>query len=214
MKRRRFLQAAPVAAAFVPQQQSLSAQPPAPQQQQRPQGAPPPQSQQVIQPPPGVANAPIVRLNTAMPDEAGTAVGPKFFSAAQFATLKTLCGILMPAGPNNTPGAIEAQVPEFLDFLLSQSPADRQHMYRAGLDGLKGLDSANAAKMLAPLKQTWTYDPPKDPVAKFLRQAKLDIRQATLNSREWAQAQASSAAGGSRGRRAATGTGLYWNTLD
>lgn len=213
MKRRRFLQAAPVAAAFVPQQSTTAfAQPPAPQQQQRPQGAQPPQSQRVIQPPPGVANAPIVHLDTAMPDEAGAAVGPKFFTATQFSTLKTLCGILMPAGANNTPGAIEAQVPEFLDFLLSQSPADRQQTYRAGLDGLKGLDSSNAAKMLAPLKQTWTYDPPKDPVAKFLRQAKLDVRQATLNSREWAKAQATGSA--SRGRRAATGTGLYWNTLD
>ncbi|BDC47881.1 hypothetical protein F183_A01970 [Bryobacterales bacterium F-183] len=199
-----------MAAAFVPQQQPASAQPPAQQQQQRPQGGQPPQSQQVIQPPPGVANAPIVHLDTVMPEEAGTAVGPKFFTATQFATLKKLCAILMPAGANGAPGAVDAQVPEFLDFLLSQSPADRQQMYRAGLDGLKGLDDSNAAKMLAPLKQTWTYDPPKDPVAKFLRQAKLDVRQATLNSREWAKSPAS----GGGGRRAATGAGLYWNTLD
>lgn len=200
MKRRRFLQAAPVAAAFVPQ--SAGAQQQQQQQQQRPQAT---QSQQM-----GVANAPIVHLDTAMPDEAGTAVGPKFFTPTQFATFKKLCAILMPAGANGAPGAVEAQVPDFMDFLLSQSPADRQHMYRAGLDGLKGLDDANAARMLVPLKQTWTYDPPKDPVAKFLRQAKIDIRQATMNSREWVKSAGSS--GG--GRRGVTGTGLYWNTLD
>jgi hypothetical protein len=50
-----------------------------------------------------------------------------FFTASQFAALQKLGGIL-------TPGAIEASAPEFLDFLLSQSPSDRQQLYRAGLD--------------------------------------------------------------------------------
>ncbi len=42
----------------------------------------------------------------------------------------------MPPMKNN-PGALEAQAPEFLDFLLSASPEDRQKLYLSGLDGLE-----------------------------------------------------------------------------
>jgi len=34
------------------------------------------------------------------------------------------------------PGAIECGAPEFLDFLIGASPADRQRLYRNGLDML------------------------------------------------------------------------------
>jgi len=62
--------------------------------------------------------------------------------------------------------------------------------------------------LLAPLRAAWTYDPPADPFARFLREAKQDIRTATMNSREWVTAAAS--AGGRRGG----GVGLYWYPLD
>ena len=55
----------------------------------------------------------------------------RFFDAAQFAALRRLGQILVPARPN-APGAIEAEAAEFLDFLIGQSPADRQSLYRDG----------------------------------------------------------------------------------
>lgn len=187
MKRRRFLQAAPLAAALVP---------PLAFAQQRPQ-------QQA---------APIAKLDTAVPDDAAAPVAPRFLTPAQFATLKKLCAILQPAG-KTAPSAIDAGVAEFLDFHVGESPAERLQLYRTGLDLLNGLDDANAARMLAPLKKPWTYELPADLLTRFLQTAKQDIRTATQNSREWAKAAA--AAGSAGGRRGAGGgVGLYWNSLD
>ena len=144
------------------------------------------------------------KLETANADSAAEAL-PRFFSEKQFAALKKLAGILQPA-MNGAPGALEAQAPEFLDFLIGESPADRQQIYRQGLDrlvaaGFLDADAAKATAILAPLKAPWTYDPPADPLAKFLRAAKADVRTATLNSREY-----------NTGRRG--GQGLYWVPLD
>ena len=60
---------------------------------------------------------------------------PHFFTAQQFAALRKLSDLLHPPA-NSVPGALEAKAPEFLDFLLGQSSADRQQLYRIGLDGL------------------------------------------------------------------------------
>ncbi len=145
---------------------------------------------------------------------------PHFFNADQFSALQKLSEILMPP-LKGAPGAIEAKAPEFLDFLIGESPADRQSVYRNGLDALNGqakkrfnltfakLTEGQAVQLMEPLKQPWTYDPPADPLAKFLRVAKQDVRTATVNSREYGAANA----GGGGGRRN-SGTGLYWNSLD
>lgn len=112
-------------------------------------------------------------------------------------------------------------MPEFLDFLISESPAERKKIYQTGLDLLNAqakkrfdktfadVDATQAAAILAPLREPWTYDPPSDPLSSFLRTAKRDVRTATLNSREFANA--ASAAGG---RRQQGGVGLYWYPLD
>lgn len=156
-------------------------------------------------------------LETAAPEAVGDSA-LKFFTPAQFANLRALAGILMPA-LNERPGALEAKAPEFLDFLLSRSPKDRQDVYRNGLEDLaaqarkrfnkdfSALDTASAVTLLEPLKQPWTFEPPTAPAARFLRDAKHDLRQATLNSREYSQALS---AGGRRGG----GLGLYWYPLD
>ena len=146
----------------------------------------------------------------------------KFFTADQFASLEKLSAILMPS-MKGAPGAIEAQAPQFLDFLLSESLHDRQKIYRTGLDGLNAqakkhfsqpfakLSDDQAVQLLEPLKKPWTYDPPSDPVEHFLRVAKQDIRSATTNSREYVTA---SGGNGGGGRRGGGGTGLYWLSLD
>jgi hypothetical protein len=152
------------------------------------------------------------KLEVSVPDAAAVGM-PHFFTPAQFGALRQVSDLLAPAGPPS-PGAIAAEAPEFLDFLIGKSPADRQNVYKAGLDGLNAqakkqynrnfgdLDHAQAEPLLAPLQKPWTFDEPADPVARFLRAAKADVRTATLNSRAAAA-----------GRRIA-GTGLYWYPLD
>jgi hypothetical protein len=142
---------------------------------------------------------------------------PRFFTPAQFAVLRRLCEILMPAG--GYPGAVEAGAPEFLDFLIGASPAAAQKIYRDGLDGLEqrartrygkafaALIPAEAEPLLGALREPWTYDPPRDPVARFLLQAKQDVRTATVNSREYVSQAA-------KRRRTASGIGQYWHPLE
>lgn len=135
---------------------------------------------------------------------------PKFCSGLQLAVLRRLADLIVPK-LGETPGAADAQAAEFLDFLLSESPADRQSLYRNGLDALnaKGFlkaDAAGAAAMLAPLGKPWTYKAPAEPLAAFLRTAKADILTATVNSKEWIQVV-------SQRNRNAAGTSLYWTEI-
>lgn len=141
-----------------------------------------------------------------------------FFSAQQFAALRKLSDILMPP-MNGAPGALDAKAAEFLDFLIGASPVDRQQLYRAGLDALNAgaatrylkpfaaLDATQAGVLLAPMHARWTFEPPVDPLARFLVAAKQDVRTATVNSREYNTANAG-------GGRRTGGGGLYWYPLD
>ncbi|SRR5712692_7588842 len=159
----------------------------------------------------------IPKLATATADAVGDGV-PRYFSAPQLAALRKLGELMMPAGPGRA-SAGEAKAPEFLDFLISQSPADRQSLYRSGLDHLQSearrrysiafeeLSAPQADAVLAPLHEQWTYAAPPDLFARFLRAAKEDLMTATLNSREFADAQAAA------GRRA-SGMGTYWYPIE
>jgi len=142
---------------------------------------------------------------------------PRFFDAQGFSALRRLGEILVPPR-QNAPGATEAEAAEFLDFLIGQSPADRQILYREGTARLNReaqsrfgkpfaqLSSADADTILAPLREPWTYQGPSDPFARFLQAAKSDILQATLNSRQWAAAGS--------GRRGAAGLNTYWYPIE
>jgi hypothetical protein len=139
---------------------------------------------------------------------------PRFFSPPQLAALRRLSDIIMPA-IEGTPGALEAGAPEFLDFLIGASPPPRRALYRSGLDALNsraidafgkaftGLDDTQAATLLTPLLDPWTWGEPKDVFAAFLRTAKADILTATVNSREWIAVV-------SQRSRSANGIGTYW----
>jgi hypothetical protein len=171
---------------------------------------------------PGAAGAPgaqeTPRLETAVPDAAAVTV-PRFFTPPQLAALRKLSELIMPP-MNGSPGALEAGAPEFLDFLIGQSPTPRQQLYRAGLDSLNAqakkrfqktfaeVDASQAGVLLAPLREPFSPEPPSDPLAKFLMEAKRDIRTATVNSREY-----SAAVQDGGGRRFGSG-GLYWRPLD
>jgi len=149
-----------------------------------------------------------ISLSDAVADPAA-----RFFNPSQFAALEKLSDILMPA-LNGAPSASSAGAPAFLDFLIGRSDPSRQALYTAGLDGLNSrakqqfnqpfgtLQNSQGETLLTPLRAPWTFAEPADPVARFLRAAKVDIRTATMNSREY-----------SAGRRFA-GSGLYWYPLD
>ena len=205
MKRRTFvraLAAVPVAAPLAAQQ------PPANQ------SAPgiPVNPAQGIQPPARAAEE-LPKLEIATAESAADPM-PRFFTSAQLSALRRVSDLLMPAA-NGSPGALVAGAPEFLDFLVGASGPERKTVYRSGLDGLNAqamrqfskpfadIDGAQADTLMAPLRVSWTYDEPADPVARFLRVAKADVRTATVNSRPSAAA----------GRRFA-GSGLYWYPLD
>jgi len=152
-------------------------------------------------------------LDFSGPDEGADPV-LRFFSTRQFATLRRLCDLLVP-GAQSSPGALEARVPEFMDFLIGDSAVDRQQLWLSGLDALESqsqtifkkaftdTDAAQADTLFAPLHQPWTYEPPADPIARLLAAAKQDVRTATANSFERSPA----ASGGTRRRG---GGGLYW----
>ena len=141
----------------------------------------------------------------------------RFFTNEQFAALRRLADLLLP--PNGPmPGAVTAEAPEFLDFFLSQSTAERQTRFRAGLDrlnaearkrslsGFAAIDETAAKPLLAPLLEPWTYKPPKDEFARFLREAKDDLFRAMVNSKQYADAQG--------GRRRSSGMNTYWHAFD
>lgn len=127
---------------------------------------------------------------------------PKFFNPADFAAFTQLGDWLVPSWEGR-PGAKEARAAEFLDFLLSQSPADLQQLYRDGLASLRLKSKLAPELILAPLREAYTYAGPKDRYAKFLQAAKLAFFQATVNSREYADVM-------SQRSRGAAGVASYW----
>lgn len=165
---------------------------------------------------PTTVESPLPKTPVVTPDTVATAQH-RFFTPEEFAALRRLGELIVPAGGGN-PGALEADASEFLDFLLSRSPADRRTLYKQGLDRLNRdarqkfakpfaeLDATQAAEFLKPLRAAWVYDGPADPYARFLTAAKEDFLQATHNSRQWAMAP-------TRGRGAA-GMGMYWFPLE
>jgi Gluconate 2-dehydrogenase subunit 3 len=148
-------------------------------------------------------------------------ITPKFFTPTQFAALRKLSGVLLPP-LKGSPGALDTDAPEFLDFLIGVSPADRQLLYRTGLDYLNAqsrkqfgkpfadIDETQAGAIVTPLfvPVAWSYDPPKDPIKHFLFEAHQDIRTATRN------APSAGAASGQAGARRGFGGGQYWNPID
>jgi hypothetical protein len=167
----------------------------------------------------GVQNVP--KFNLTQPDSSAETV-TGFFNPAEFSALTKLAEILVPPIKNN-PGAVDAHAPEFLDFLISRSPAPSQALYRDGLDGLNAaakkhfhksfaeLDAKQADSIVRPLlvARAWDRDEPKDSMQHFMTQVHGDLRTATMNSAEWA------ASGSASGRgRFNSGRRMYWKPID
>lgn len=123
-----------------------------------------------------------------------------FFNPVQMQTLARLSDALVPP-VSGKPGALEAQVPTFLDFLIGSSPDARRQVYSGGLDWLEAesqkkysqpfakLDDTQLDALLKPWLRTWMSDhPPTEAHADFINIAHDDIRTATMNSKAWADA--------------------------
>jgi Gluconate 2-dehydrogenase subunit 3 len=143
----------------------------------------------------------------------------RFFTSVQMATLVRLCDLLLPP-IGNKPGAVQAETPLFLDFLIGGSPPARKQMYTSGLNWLDSegqkrykkafakLEDREADAMLKPWLRTWMSDhPPTELHADFINIAHEDIRMATLNSKAWSDAPSADA-------QAATQNGLYWYPIE
>jgi len=157
-------------------------------------------------------------IGSVIPDAVASSA-TKFFTAEQMAALRQLCELLLPP-LKGYPGALDAGAPEFLDFLISISPEDRQELYRSGLDRLQReskqkfgipfdeVSAAQADQLLRPWLRTWMSDhPPTEPYEQFINLAHADIRTATMNSQAWNDA---ALAAGER----PPGVGLYWHPVD
>src|ERR1700685_1667446 len=173
MRRRRFVQdllLTPVVGAAAATQQTP---------QTKPTQQPPPQPNTPARQMPLQPQA-IPKLAVTAPDL--TAQGDqRFFTAEQYATLEKLGATLVPPLAGH-PGALDADAPEFLDFLIGVSPADRQKLYCGGLNAIDGQPKKQFHKPLAELEPTevdviirpllvarfWPEDLPKDPLKNFM----------------------------------------------
>lgn len=129
-------------------------------------------------------------------DKAGEAI-VSFFSAVQFETLSRLADAMLPSATDH-PGALDAKTPEFLDFLIGDSPAVRGSLYVNGLNWLEAqarleykkpfaqIESTQIDALVKPWLRAWMTDhPPTQTHADFINIAHADIRTATVNSQVW-----------------------------
>jgi hypothetical protein len=142
-----------------------------------------------------------------------------FFTPVQMRTLTRLSDVLMPP-LNGKPGAVKAQTPMFLDFLVGSAPEPRQEIYSGGLDwleqnaqakyktGFAQLDDNEAGELIKPWLRTWMSDhEPAEPHADFINIAHDDIRNATVNSKTWGEVP-------SVGAEPSTEVDVYWLPIE
>lgn len=143
---------------------------------------------------------------------------PSFFSAIQMATLSKLADVMMPHTEKH-PGALDAETPAFLDFLIGHSPAARDKLYIDGLNWLNAQAELKYKESFAQLKtpqvdaivkpwlRPWMTDhPPTETYADFVNIAHADIRTATMNSHVWFETLSP--------RRQESSMQLYWSPIE
>jgi hypothetical protein len=78
--------------------------------------------------------------------QAKAAATPKFFSGDQMALIATVSEHIIPTD-DHSPGAIAAEVPQFIDLMVSEAPAETQKLWT---DGLAALDKLSQSKNGSP----------------------------------------------------------------
>ena len=74
--------------------------------------------------------------------KAAPAGAPKFFNAPQLALIATLSDHIIPTD-DHSPGAVAAEVPAFIDLMISESPAETKKLWT---DGLVAVDKVSQSK--------------------------------------------------------------------
>jgi hypothetical protein len=84
----------------------------------------------------GLAAADVVRAAQAARDALLTSFAPRFFTGHEYATVRVLAELVIPRD-GRSGGALDAGVPEFMDFILAENPG-MQTGIRGGLAWLDG----------------------------------------------------------------------------
>jgi len=71
---------------------------------------------------------------------------PKFFKPDEMALIATVSELIIPTD-DHSPGAIAAEVPAFIDLMISESPQDTQKLWR---EGLASLDQKSQSQFTKP----------------------------------------------------------------
>jgi hypothetical protein len=74
---------------------------------------------------------------------------PKFFNADQMALVATISELIIPTD-DHSKGAIEAEVPEFIDLMISEAPAEAKKIWT---DGLAAMDKLSQDKNSVPFNK-------------------------------------------------------------
>jgi hypothetical protein len=98
---------------------------------------------------------------------------PRFFSADQMKVVSRLADLIIP--PSDTPGAVAAGVPAYIDLVVSKNP-DLQTIFSAGLEALgAGFTELNEDKQIAilqPLSDAVDASPARTAEQRFFRALK------------------------------------------
>jgi hypothetical protein len=134
----------------------------------------------------GIGAAAVIPLVPAEVAEAARAAvrqggGPKFFTPAQHRAVDALSEAIIPAD-DRSPGAREAKVADYIDFILNESSEEEK---KAWTDGLQALDEASSGQFGKPFaeldaeQQTTLLTEaskaefnPTTPLERFFREAK------------------------------------------
>lgn len=94
---------------------------------------------------------------------------PKFFTAPEYETVSRLADLIIP--PTDTPGAVAAGVPEYIDYVVHTNP-EHQAPMREGLKQFIGLTEQQQIDLLTPLSAAADREDLSVPGARFFRMLK------------------------------------------
>lgn len=112
---------------------------------------------------------------------------PAFFNQRQYATVTELASWIIPT--DETPGAREAKVNEYIDLIVSESPSSLKKLYRDGLEWLDKTSNSRHGKIFIDLSKEQQFEiltemsQIKNPSAKNQLPAKFfkAIKEATID---------------------------------
>ncbi len=103
------------------------------------------------------------------------AAAPKFFKADQLALIATISEHIIPTDEHSK-GAIAAEVPQFIDLMISESNAETKKLWT---DGLAAMDTLSQSKNSAPYNKATK----EQQIAILTEISKNEMRPVTLEER-------------------------------